>query len=358
MRVVHMTSAHARNDVRIFLKECRSLAVLHDVTLVVADGLGPETCDSVKVIDAGRRPRSRIVRMAFTPWRVLAVAPVADLYHLHDPELIPIGLELKRRGKTVIFDAHEDLPAQLLSKPYLPRSWRPLLATLAHAGLLLAARRFDGIIAATPGVAERFRRAGIAATVVRNFPLRDEIRPAPWDSKEALACYIGLSASARGSNELAAVADQLNHGRIMVGGGGTAPVGVECLGFLDREGVQHLLDCARVGIVCLHPTPAYTTALPVKLFEYMAAGIPVVASDFPLWRQIVTEAGCGLLVDPLDAKAIAAAIDFLLANPDQAEMMGRNGRAAVEHRYSWTAEARTLRETYAAIHQATLAIAA
>lgn len=359
MRVVHLTSAHRRHDVRIFLKECRALAAFHDVSLVVADGLGEEVRDGVTIIDSGAKSTRRLKRMLRAPWQVLAASPDADVYHLHDPELIPAGLVLKRRGKTVIFDSHEDLPRSLLGKPYLPSIVRKLLSPIVDVLETAALRRFDAVVTVTAHIGDRFRRAAIPVTEVCNFPIASEINPADWRGKEPIACYIGVLSKVRGADELPATAELLSHGRIVVAGGKLPDAqNLDCLGFVDRAGVQSVLDRAMVGIVTLHPTSAYLPSLPVKMFEYMAAGIPVVASDFPLWRQIITDAQCGLLVDPLDPKAIAAAIDFLLANPVQAEIMGRNGRQAVESRYNWAGEARKLRDFYAAVHPAPLSAAA
>ncbi|MGB2982717.1 MAG: glycosyltransferase, partial [Candidatus Bipolaricaulia bacterium] len=112
-----------------------------------------------------------------------------------------------------------------------------------------------------------------------------------------------------------------------------------------REAYE-VLARADIGLVCLHPLPRFQTALPVKLFEYMAAGIPVIASDFPLWREIVDGAACGLLVDPLDASAIAGAIRYLVDHPEERSRMGKNGRAAVEERCNWEHEAAKLLDLY------------
>jgi glycosyltransferase involved in cell wall biosynthesis len=85
------------------------------------------------------------------------------------------------------------------------------------------------------------------------------------------------------------------------------------------------------------------------MFEYMAAGVPVIASHFPLWRQIVEGNACGICVDPLDPQAIAGAIDYLATHPEDAERMGRNGQRAVAAKYNWNIEEQKLLDFYAAL---------
>lgn len=362
-RIVHLTSAHPRYDTRIFVKQCRTLAAHgHAVTLVVADGLGDARRDGVRILDVGKLA-GRARRMLVSTVRVLdkAEALDADIYHLHDPELIPAGLRLKRLGKKVIFDAHEDLPAQVLGKPYL---WPPMRRVLAHVCSVAerqACARFDGIIAATPFIRDKFLRIHPRCVDINNFPMPAEFDSAvAWEDKPDEACYVGNIAAIRGIRELVRACALLRTpARLALGGLFAEPAlerevraypgwsRVRALGQLDRVGVRGVLARARAGLVTLHPMRNYLDALPVKMFEYMAAGIPVIASDIPQWRAIVDGHGCGVCVDPYDPGAIAAAIDALVAQPALARQMGERGRAAVAVHYNWSAEAAKLVDFYA-----------
>lgn len=129
-----------------------------------------------------------------------------------------------------------------------------------------------------------------------------------------------------------------------------APPGkVELLGQIPRADLGPLMGSARMGLVLFHPAPNHVEAQPNKLFEYMSAGLPVIASDFPLWRATVEDIGCGLLADPQNPEAIAAAIRYLLDHEDEAADMGRRGLQAVQERLNWDAEAEKLLAFYEAL---------
>nr|WP_303650007.1 glycosyltransferase [Desulfobotulus pelophilus] len=121
---------------------------------------------------------------------------------------------------------------------------------------------------------------------------------------------------------------------------------VDELGWLDRTAVCSLIRNAMAGLVILHPIPNYIDSLPVKMFEYMGLGIPVIASDFPLWRSILKNNHCGLFVDPVNSSALAEAIDSLSSNPALAEQMGKNGYSAVMRQYTWKTEEQKLLDLY------------
>jgi glycosyltransferase involved in cell wall biosynthesis len=352
--VAHLTSAHPRYDPRIFLKQCKGLVDHgYKVSLVVADGKGRESVEGVDILDVGLLP-GRINRILRTTERVFQAALdlKADLYHLHDPELIPAGLRLKRHGKRVIFDSHEDVPVQLLSKPYL----NPWILRALSGGYAVfekfACARFDGVVAATPFIRDKFLKINPRTVDVCNYPALEEFTPSDdWCKKRNEVCYVGGVSAVRGARELVmALAQVQTDVRLnLVGAFSDTDFRAELentpgwsrineFGVLDRNGVREVYARSCAGLVTLHPISNYLDALPIKMFEYMSAGIPVIASDFPLWRQIVLSADCGVCVDPLNPAAVAEAIDELGHNPARAQAMGHNGRMAVETRFNWKTE--------------------
>jgi glycosyltransferase involved in cell wall biosynthesis len=365
MHVAHLTSVHARDDTRIFLKQCRSLAANgYRVSLIVADGKGDERRDGVHILDVGRSA-GRLGRMTGAARRVFRRAAEldADICHLHDPELLPFGLLLKRRGAAVVFDAHEDLAKQIMDKPYLHPWSRAAVSAAVGSFERFACARLDAVVTATPAIRRRFQGQGIKAVDINNFPLPGELEtPTDWRRKAREVCYVGSIAVSRGIREIVRACALSRSGVRLNLGGRFVDRELEAelkrspgwrsvneLGYLDRGGVREVLGRSIAGLVTLHPTSAYLNSLPVKMFEYMSAGLPVIASDFPLWREIVEGSNCGLLVDPHDPAAIADAIDCLAENPALAEEMGARGRAAVATRYNWAAEEAKLLALYASL---------
>jgi glycosyltransferase involved in cell wall biosynthesis len=362
-RIAHVTTVHSRYDTRIFLKECRSLANAgYFVDLIVADGKGEELKDSVRISDVGA-PIDRIDRIRNVSERVFQKAKAidADLYHLHDPELLPIGIRLKKIGKPVVFDAHEDLPKQILNKAYIAKPIRPLLASAVSLYENYSCRKMNGVVAATPSIREKFKNINANSIDINNYPLKDELAPtaSSWLAKRKQVCYIGGMTAIRGVETVVTALQTVKTGaRLQLGGLFEEPTTeaackrnqgwsyVDHLGFLSRDDVRKLMEESVAGIVTFYPAPNHINSQPNKMFEYMSAGIPVIASNFPLWREIIEGNKCGICVNPKNPIEISEAIDYLINNLEVAEQMGRNGRNAIDNRYNWEKEAGKLIEFY------------
>ena len=354
IKVVHLTSVHPRYDTRVFHKMCISMANQgFDVTLVVADGKGNSIESGVNIIDVGKFD-SRFDRVVKATKKVYqkGLELNGDLYHLHDPELLHIGLKLKRAGKQVIFDSHEDVPKQLLGKPYLNKPILWMLSKAYENYEKFACSRFNGIITATSFIQEKFEAINSKVIAINNFPILKTKKTAEdWNIKKKQVCYVGSLTRVRGIVEICSAMEQLETDVVLELAGNFGERNLEenirnlkgwekvnAIGYADRSKVDEILAQSMAGLVTLHPLINYLDALPVKMFEYMNAGIPVIASDFPLWREIVEQSNCGILVDPLNPEAIAKAIDFIVMNPDKAKEMGLNGQKAVHKMYNWQNE--------------------
>ena len=368
-RVCHLSSAHKGLDVRIFFKQCVTLASAgYDTHLVIAASYND--CRSAFIKNVFLHPlpvpSGRFSRLFLQGWRCFYVSCRlnADIYHFHDLELAPYGVLLSLIGKKVIYDVHEDVPQDILTKDWIAPHFRRTTSFIIGWLEYICSKFFFHIVAATPFIANRFRPFALKTVDINNFPILSELTSSnSWAEKNHEVCYVGGIGRIRGIVEVVQAMGQLRSstGRLNLAGqfsdmslqkrleSHTGWQRVNSLGFVDRAGVRDVLVRSMAGLVTLHPIINYIDALPVKMFEYMSAGIPVIASDFPLWREIIAGNDCGLMVDPLNPKSIAEAIDYMITHPKDAERMGRNGRRAVENQYNWAHEGKKLLAFYEAI---------
>lgn len=360
-RIVHLTTVHSRFDVRIFEKEVRSLARAgYETYLLVGDGKGDEDLESIRIRDIGASAPGRLRRMLFQPFRMWWRARRLDavVYHFHDPELIPIGLLLWFQGAKVIYDSHEDVPRDILSKEWIHPKLRGLIARTVEHIENYAAGKFDAVIAATPHIARRFKLVNPKSIDVSNYPMNRELDVpiGPRDDTRTV-CYIGGIGIIRGAREMIKALELVDARLILAGPFESSETEAELRsydgwskvdyrGVVSRAAVREIMAQSRAGLLFFHPEPNHVDAQPNKMFEYMSGALPVLASDFPLWRSILINEEAGLCADPRDPVAIADAISSLLSDPTAAEKMGVRGRAAVLARYRWDNEEQKLLALY------------
>jgi len=367
-RIAHLTTVHSPLDVRIFHKECKSIAQAgYRVTLIACHDRD-EVKDGVNIRSLPKM-RGRFARMVRGSWGIHreAVRQDADLYHFHDPELLLVGLLLRIRGKIVVYDVHEDVSADIAEKHYIPRVFRRRLAQLVSGLESLSSGFFSAVVTATPTILKRFDRLTQPRMVVSNYPILDELKTAIspiWEQRSLAVGYVGVLARDRCIPEIVEAMSLLPKelkATLKLAGNFSPPCLKEQLtetagwertcvmGVLDRGGVANLLANVRAGLVVLKPTRGFLDSVPVKMFEYMAAGIPVIASDFPGFREIVEGASCGILVPPDDPLRISRAIEHILTHPEDAKEMGKRGQEAVTQRFNWASEESKLLELYRAL---------
>jgi len=292
--------------------------------------------------------------------KVLALRP--NIVHLHDPELLPVGVKLSQKGMSVIYDAHEDVPRQNLTRHYIPKLIRPAISSLFEFYENRAVKKLNGVVASTPHIEGRFSEQNLRAVNVNNFPVPEEFAPLKNSfSRQKRVCYIGVISRMRGLLQVVKALPLVPDVRLTLCGDICEPAfeselraspgwsKVDYLGFVDRTTARRVMAESAIGLVTLLPTINYIDSLPVKMFEYMSAELPVIASDFPFWREIIDEAGCGVCVNPDSSEQIAAAIGSILDSPDKAMTMGRSGRQAVLEKYNWPNEAKKLVDFYEAL---------
>lgn len=361
-KICMLTSTHRALDTRIFYKEAKTLSKKGYDVVIIVQHHKKEMVNGINIIPLPL-PKNRFGRMTKIAWKIfkLALKEKADIYHFHDPELIPIGLLLKLKGKKVIYDIHEDVPSQVRDMYWIPFWIRPSISKLIKFIENIGGIVFDGIITITFDISKRFPKK--KTITVQNFPIISEFQyqeVKPYKLRDPIFIYLGTVHITRGIREMVKAIGLISanlKARFLIVGFFPKNIKddickmkewerVNYLSWQPRERIKDLLSKAKVGLVIFYPLQNHIKAQPTKFFEYMEAGIPIVVSDFPVWRKFVENSGCGILVDPLNPNDIARAIQWLFEHPDQAEAMGKRGQEAIKTKYNWGNEAKKLIKFY------------
>jgi glycosyltransferase involved in cell wall biosynthesis len=365
MKICHFTTVHPRDDGRIFFKQCVFLAKTgHNVTFVVADGIGNDFQHGVTILDIGKFEGNRILRTRRRTRKMLCQLQHidADIFQFHDPELIQVGIQLKSSGKKVIYDSHEDVPRQILYKTWLGPLWiRKIIARIYNRYEKRKVGQLDGLISVIEEITEQFKCPH--RVTVKNFPITSHLIQARQQDSERLPqiIYVGSITRPRGIVECIEAMRFVPEPYRLVLIGRFIPEQllascqqlpewerVDYIGFKTLEELSTLLGSSKIGLSVLHAEQNYLQSLPTKGFEYMAAGLPIVMSNFPYWRPYFE--GCAEMIEPGDPEVIGTAIQRLIQDQSHYHQL----KSCAEERsltYSWEGQFTLLESFYMKILQ-------
>ena len=360
--ICFVSTVHDPFDSRVFFKLARSLARAGYAVTLLAPDAPDRSMDGVRLKPLPRKPPARA---AWKRWlRLLGVwkqarAQRADLYVIYDPEMTLVGLLLKLGGRKVLYDVHEHVPYQILDKEWIPAALRRPVAWLVDRYERLAVRAFDAVTPAFEQIAERFPHVRHKMTITRNVP--DPARGLPADPATPapdgaiIAVYSGSVQPDRCVLECVQAVNLLDPAlkvHLWVIGPfkteayeadlrAAAGERVRLWGNVRHDEVPALLAQAHIGLMSLRPQRNSSVNWPIKLFEYMAAGLPIVMHDNPFWLDLAGSSALPVNIE--DPASIAAGIAVLAADGARRAEMGACGRARVQQKYDWAdQEARLL----------------
>ncbi len=361
IKVCHFTSVHPATDGRIFEKECTTLACAGYDLYLVAPNAEEREINGVKIINVPIVFQSRIKRFFSISKNVYkkALSLNADIYHFHDPELLPYGLKLKRKGKKVIFDSHEFYGFQIREKKYIPYLLRTMISKIYMKYEAFVCKQIDAVIqVCTIEDIDYFEKRCMKSIFLANYP-ELELQSNKQVEKDNTVIHVGGLTYERGITHLVKAAE-LSDIKIKLAGkfypsnyldelkemGGFKSV---CyLGFLDKKRLKEEIGMCVAGISTLLNVGQYNKidTLPTKIYEYMSEGVPIVLSDTPYNRQLNEKYNFGICVEPDKPQQIADAINYIINHPQEANIMGENGRNLVIKKFNWELEKEKLLSLY------------
>jgi len=362
-RICHISTVHTAKDDRIFYKECLSLTKHgYEVFLVIPNPTDISIDDvQIKAIDM---PKGRFSRLFKSQWQALqkALETKSELYHFHDPELMFFGMILKILGKHVVYDVHEDLPKQILYKPWIRSSFiRIILSKLIYVFEQFSCLFFDGIVSVTDDIAKKYKSS--KTIILRNLPINslvENLKIKPTISKQTnklVFIYAGGLSRIREIKEVCqAIAHHKNKAELwLLGAWESDEYRNECItnqndsfikymGFRTMPEVYQYIGIADVGVAMLYPIKNYLTSLPIKAFEYMALQKPLLMSNFEYWKDVFE--GVAVFADAHNVDDISNKIKILIEDDQLRQQLARHGYERVQNDLNWEKESEKLFSLY------------
>lgn len=365
LKVSHLSSHHSPTSVRIFKKQCRSLSNAGFDVVYIVPGNGESVIDGVQ-FDYIKPSKGLLNRLFIKPLKIYLKARNNNsiVYHFHDPELIFFGLLLKLRGKKVIYDIHEDLPAKIesINKPKI-KKFLKLVSFVIGKFEKYAVNIFDMNVTVNEEIKLRFNSGNVE--IVTNYPIVElfkEVRTQKdvvHNLNGKTFVYTGLLNEIRGIKQIIEALSLIDEDEqvqlILLGSWENESYRNECeslkgwkktkyKGMLPLEEAYNEIINADFTIINFLPLKNHLNSMPNKAFEYMAAGKPIIMSDFPYWKKLFKE--CAIFVNPEDPISISKGIETMIKYQSLRNNLGQNAKSMIEEKYSWEAESKKLLKIY------------
>lgn len=365
-KVCHVSSAHPQEDIRIFWKECISLSNSGYEVFLVTQGDDQEK-NGVRFIGLGSKPQKRLQRILFFTRKAYkkALEIDADLYHFHDPELLPYALKMAKRGKKVIFDSHEFTASQISNgaRKYIPGPLQTIVGKMYQNYERKVTRKIDGVIIPCLQKGKDYFDGNYKRIAyVNNTPKLGDYAYIPDERRdENTTCYVGSITVERGIINTIKASYKAGCKLKLIGNIDpellkslkTMPEyeAVDYHGMLSVKEFPKVICNCTVGLCLLKNLGQYDEGdnLSTKIYEYMAMGIPMVVSNFRMNKLVVEGNECGICVDPENIDDIARAIKKICLDKKLAEKFSYNGRLLAVEKYSWEVDERNLLQLYDSI---------
>lgn len=352
-KVCHVISGYYREDTRVFHRQCKTLSDHgFEVSILTNDGNEDEIIDNIKIYST-KSWSSRLLILLFAKSQFIKKINSinADIYQLHSPELLPLINPIKKLGKKVIYDAHEDMPNHILEKEWIPLFLRPIISNIFKIYQKIKFKQLDHLISPHHHIIENSLISN--STVIPNFPLiREKIennKLKNYKSRKNIICYVGTVYSFSNQEEIFEALNSFNEIEYHIAGYIDESSfnnfkkfksfhKLTYYGRVSQKALKLLFRKCTIGIVVLD----YRLNLgyykgsfgPNKIFEYMEAGLPIICTNYKIWNDIIKKYNCGICVEPNNVEQLKQAIYFLENNKEKAYEMGMNGMRAVREEYN------------------------
>lgn len=363
MKICHVTTAHDRYDDRIFQKECISLTKEYEVHLVVNDNFKDEIREGVHIHSMNISFRNRVERICSIKKVLKCLLTInAEVYHLHDPELLLIATQLIKQNKKVIFDSHEYYYEQIKTKEYIPAIFRNIIAALYKQYETHVCKRINGVISICPlrredgSIYNPFQGRCKLHQYIANYPIYRESENHIRNGNEVFKiCYAGGLTHERGITYLIDACYEANCKLILAGTFSSTEyqhelekkesyICVDYRGQCTSEEVFDIYKEASVGASTLLDSGQYfkIETFPVKVYEYFQMNLPVLISAYPYAIEMNEQYKFGITVNPEDIGDMSRAITILKNNSTLCSNLGRGGNDLYTGKLNWKQESKKM----------------